>query len=284
MRCEVVAVAPSCCSGRSSTPTRRGSASSWPWPASTARTSRPGRRQPRPHRRRAASWRSAGRRGDRVRRARADAGRHHPRRHRRGDGRARWSRDDDVVERILERVRARGAGGCRPTTCARPTGPGGRDGHRRPAARHRARADLPGGRQGDLRRPGRALRDAGDRDAGRSCPTCARRAGTVAVIRSPHAAHLGRERVGPGRAPGRPHRSSSTPPGRAPHAGLPRQRHRGPQGAHHGQGRRRGRPRPRLLEAEEARCVRDILGDIVFGVDDETMEHAVGDAAGGAGA
>ena len=51
---------------------------------------------------------------------------------------------------------------------------------------------------------------------------------------------------------------------------VPRQRHRGHQGAHHREvGRRRvGRA---LLEAEEAE-LRALLGDLVFGVDDETME------------
>ena len=36
----------------------------------------------------------------------------------------------------------------------------------------------------------------------------------------------------------------------------------------------------RLVDAEE-KVVRDLVGDIVFGVDDESMEHAVGEAAGG---
>ena len=54
---------------------------------------------------------------------------------------------------------------------------------------------------------------------------------------------------------------------------LPGQRDRGHQGAHHGQGGRRGGGAA-LLDAEEAE-LRAMLGDIVFGVDDETMEHVV---------
>ena len=44
-------------------------------------------------------------------------------------------------------------------------------------------------------------------------PDLQRRAGDAADHPQPHAAHLGRERVGPGRAAGRPHRASSTRPG-----------------------------------------------------------------------
>ncbi len=59
----------------------------------------------------------------------------------------------------------------------------------------------------------------------------------------PHAAHVGDERVGPGRGAGRPHRRARHAGPR--HARLPGQRHRGAQGARHGQGAppRRGRRR-----------------------------------------
>ena len=92
--------APSCCSARSSTPTRRGSASSWPWPGidshfqvkvgdNHARIVDRHPRGPGPQRR-----------GHLLRRPRAHPGRHHPGGHRRGDGRRprpprrRWSRPD----------------------------------------------------------------------------------------------------------------------------------------------------------------------------------------------
>ena len=55
---------------------------------------------------------------------------------------------------------------------------------------------------------------------------------------------------------------------------VPRPRHRGDRRAAHREGRRPTRGRWALIEPEEAE-LREILGDLVFAVDDETMEHAV---------
>ena len=62
------------------------------------------------------------------------------------------------------------------------------------------------------------------------------------------------------------------------HAGLPRLGHRGDQGPDHRPGPRRSSDVTALLDKEDAEVRRAIgarLGDIVFGVDDESMEDAV---------
>ena len=74
---------------------------------------------------------------------------------------------------------------------------------------------------------------------------------------------------GDGRAPARRARRDRQPDDR-----VPRTRHRRARRAHHRQGRR-PRPRPRALVDAEEKELRAILGDLVFGVDDETMESAV---------
>ena len=80
--------------------------------------------------------------------------------------------------------------------------------------------------------------------AGAVLPDLARRAG-VAVIRSRTLRTWGDSESGLAEKAWPATWPSSTSRRRAPHAGLPRQRHRGPQGAHHGQGRRRGHRCPR---------------------------------------
>ena len=92
----------------------------------------------------------------------------------------------------------------------------------------------PVGRQGDLRRARRALRDEGDGRAGR--PPRPARAGP-ACRRSSAAARCARgaspSRASPSCWPTASTRSTSVG---QPDARLPGQRHRGPQGPHHGQG------------------------------------------------
>jgi hypothetical protein len=149
--------APSCCSARSSTPTRPGSANSSPSPGSTA-TSRPRSATTPIASGRPRARARAQRRGDRVRGARP-------------------TQDDitrDVIAEVMgvELVRDEaisrpasghvrgGAAPCRPTTSARPRCPGAAA--HRSDARHRARPVRPGGRQGRLRRARGALRDEGD--------------------------------------------------------------------------------------------------------------------------
>ena len=80
----------------------------------------------------------ARRRGDRVRRARAHPGRHHPRGHRRGDGRGARARRRRSPTCIRELFASRGR--VMPDNNLRQADvPGGRHGHRA-AHRHRARA------------------------------------------------------------------------------------------------------------------------------------------------
>ena len=136
----------------------------------------------------------------------------------------------------------------------------------------------PVGQQGRLRRPRRPLRDGRDVRA-RHPARPARPHGRVGRgdgrHRQPRAAHVGGQRVRAGRVPAGPHRRARRR--RRRHAGLPGLGHRGDQGAHH-------RPGPHaedvtaLLDKEDAevrRAIEERLGDIVFGVDDESMEVAV---------
>ena len=144
--------------------------------------------------------------------------------------------------------------------------------------RHGARPHLSGREQGRLRRPGRPLRDGRDVRA-RHPARPARPHGRIrrgGRDRQPRAAHMGCERVGARRVPPGPHRRARRATGdvtlaflasgiegikvritaRAAHA---RRCHRAPrQGGGRGPARHRRR-----------------LGDIVFGVDDESMEVAV---------
>ena len=199
--------------------------------------------------------------------------------HRRGDGRrarARRRRSSSASARCSRR-----AGRDMPENNLRQADvPVGRDGHRQ-QPRHRAGPDLPGRRQGHLRRARRAVRDAGDGRAGRP-PRPAGPAGATATVivsrmlRTWGAGESGLAELLADRASRR-----STTAGNADHR-LPGQRHRGHQGAHHGQGAdteaaRRAARRPRRPS------VRAVLGDLVFGVDDETMEPVVGDLLRGAG-
>ncbi len=148
------------------------------------------------------------RRGDRVRRARADARRSHPRGDRRGDGRRAAHR------RPPRRGDHRDVRHARPADGGEQPAPGARArrGDDHPAdPRHRTWVDLPGDerwrRQGDLRRAGRATRDARH---GRAC-RAARPAGALWRTqrdRQPRPADLGRERERTERAPRRGDRAA----------------------------------------------------------------------------
>ena len=89
--------------------------------------------------------------------------------------------------------------------------------------------------------------------SGTVLPDLQRRAGVHGGDPQPHAADVGDERVGPGRAAGRRASTSSTQSGQRHHR-LPGQRDRGAQGPGHGQGghRRRGRPRSLADEVDAA--------------------------------
>ena len=78
--------------------------------------------------------------------------------------------------------------------------------------------------------------------------------------------HVGVGARGDDRAPARRARRDRQPDDR-----VPRPRHRGPRRAHHREG---ARPRPRRARWSTPKRseLRAILGDLVFGVDDETME------------
>ncbi len=71
------------------------------------------------------------------------------------------------------------------------------------------------------------------------------------------------------RAPARCARSCGQP-----HDRVPRTRYRRSRRPHHREGRDR-RTAAQAIVADEEQEIRAILGDLVFGVDDETMEHAV---------
>ena len=103
-------------------------------------------------------------------------------------------------------------------------------------------------------------------------PDLARRAGVQAGDPQPHAAHVGPLRVGPRRDAGRPHRRARR--AGQPHHRLPGQRHRGPEGAHHGQGRRRRRGRGDPRRRGGACCCRSSATSC-SARDDETMEAVV---------
>ena len=182
----------------------------------------------------------ARRRGDRVRRARADPRRHHPRGDRRGDGRraraptTSWS---SVIRDLFAPPRP---GACPRTTCARPTCPSGATRHRA-AHRHRAGPHLPAsGEQGRLRGARRAVRDEGDARAGGAARP-RRRAGAAPVIVSRTLRTWGESESRPRRAARPAHRRARR--GGQPDDRVPRQRHRGHQGAPHRQGRHRRRGR-----------------------------------------
>ena len=149
-----------------------------------------GGRQPGPHRRDPGARPRAQRRRHLLRGPGPHPGRPHPGGHRRGHGRAaRVRRGDGGPD--PRTCSPAGAGACRRTTSARPTAGGGAL-HRADAG-HGAGAGLPGqpprcrrrpGGEGHLRRARRAVGDEGDGPRARSCPTCERRAGITAVIRS----------------------------------------------------------------------------------------------------
>ena len=113
-------------------------------------------------------------------------------------------------------------------------------------------------------------------------PDLVARAGVTATIRQPHPAHLGPGRVDPGRAAGRP-------------AGRPRRRAgTGPTIAFLASGIEGIKVRitakaatreatPKRCSATEEAAIRGLLGPAVFGVDDESMEAAVGKLLLGAG-
>ena len=134
---------------------------------------------------------------------------------------------------------------------------------------YRTRFDLPGRRrrcrQGRLRGPGRAPRDAGHVRAGH--PAELKRRGRRPVRdREPGPAHLGGERERPQRAPRR--RDRRTRRGRQPDPGVPGERLERAEGAHHRQGVGTSPTASTLLDEWEAR-VRAEIGDIVFGTDDD---------------
>ena len=134
--------------------------------------------------------------GHPVRRPRADPGRHHPRGDRRGHGRAAGAqRRDRAADPGAVRGARAGHGGEQPAPGGRPRRRSGDSAD----ARHGAGADLPRRRQGDLRRPGGAARDADDAARhGAARPAAARRARRG--DQEPGPAHLGPHRIGPRRA------------------------------------------------------------------------------------
>ena len=127
--------------------------------------------------------------------------------------------------------------------------------------------ELPDRRQGRLRGPGRAVRDAahGHRARpSRSARACGRALGhRVAVAED--LGHVGVGTRGDDRPPGR---RADQPDDRVPRAGIEGLVVRvTAKAATEAEARR-------MVEAEEAE-LRRIIGDLVFGVDDETMEYAV---------
>ena len=113
-------------------------------------------------------------------------------------------------------------------------------------------------------------------DATTSSPTCSRRSGETAAIVSRSLKTWGTSESALAEMIAAPARRADGNPTIAFLAsGI-----EGLVGAHHREGRDRGRGRA-LLDAEEAE-LRAILGELVFGVDDETMESAVLDVLRGA--
>ena len=132
---------------------------------------------------------------------------------------------------------------------------------------------VPGGRrQGRLRGAGRAVRDAGDGDRARDPgPRCAARVEVSAIVsRSLKTWGTSESALAEMVA----HRLDALDASGQPDDRVPRARHRRARRAHHREGRDRGDAARALVDAEEQE-LRAILGDLVFGVDDETMEHAV---------
>ena len=110
---------------------------------------------------------------------------------------------------------------------------------------------------------------------GPCCPDLRRRSGAASVIRSRTLRTWGHTESGLAElVAGRVEALEAGGPGRADDR-LPRERHRGDQAPPHGEGGRRLAAADDALDAEEAE-LRAILGEAVFGVDDETMETAVG--------
>ncbi len=272
--------APSSCSGRSSTPTRPGSASSWPRPAST-----------RSSRRRSATTssgivgRAARRPWPAATRWSCAAASARPRTTSPAPAIARVMGvelvlDPDLVELHPADVLVAQPAHARPTTWRRPTCP------KAPAIispdpRHRARADLPGPWEGTGSR---------SRRCSTPCPACPTRCRTCSSGRSCPTSDAGRatsapssaarcargataSRAWPSGSP--PGSTSSTRTGngrrwpsspaasRASRCASPPRRPTEQRGPGHGRGR-------------GGRDLRDLLGDLVFGVDDETMESGGG--------
>jgi nicotinamide-nucleotide amidase len=164
----------------------------------------------------------------------------------------------------------------------RPPGRRAGGGHHHPAGDgHRARAHLPAGPQGDLRRARCALRDGRDVRPGHP----ARPAGPHGRgrrgerHRQPGGADLGRQRVRAGRVPAGADRGAPIPTVcRRARSPWPSWR-RASRGSRCGS--RRGPPRwPKAPPCSTSRrrpceAIEADLGDIVFGVDDESMEVAV---------
>ncbi len=133
-------------------------------------------------------------------------------------------RDDGVVEAIRTMFASRGRE--MPDSNLRQADvPEGATDHP-PDQGDRPRAHLPGRAQGDLRRPRGALRDVRHVRAGhrpRPAPADGRAGRDHRGHRQPGHPHLGHERVGTGRDPGRPHRRARRPDGE-PSAGAGRRR------------------------------------------------------------
>ena len=261
--------APSCCSGRSSTPTRRGWASSSPSSASSTCA-----------RRRWATTSAASSTCSREALERADAvivcGGLGPTQ----DDITREAiaevmgvelvRDAEVADVHPRSCSSRAGARWRTTTCARPTCPWA------PTVIEQRTGtapgpDLPGGGQGRLRGARRALRDEGDARAGGAARPGAP-AGVAAGDRQPGAAHVGRERVARRRAARSPARVLDEA-GNATIAFLAS----GIEGIKVRLTARGDSEEPptALLDAEEAE-VRAVLGDIVFSGEDLPMEAEVG--------
>ena len=205
------------------------------------------------------------RRGGAHRRARADDRRPHPRRagaRRRG---GRSTRSPELEQQLRDRFAAYG--------CAMPperAAPGRRPGRGRAAGqpgRHGARSAAGDRRPAGRRAAGPAARDAGGRARRTCCPELAARTGTVVTTRTLRCAGAGESNVAAARR-GR----GAGAAGRRP--GLPRRRRASCGCASPPIGD------PAVLEPLVEACAA-VLGDAVFGQDDETLPGGGRPAAAG---
>ncbi len=237
MRCEVVAVGTELLLGQIVDTNSSWIGEQLAWPAST-RISRPrSATTSTASRRRSAIALERSRRRHRVRRPRPDPGRHHPRRDRRRDGRRAVRRPGDRGPDPGD-VRVSRVATCPQNNLRQAEVPEGAsaDGA---AAGHRARAGVPDRRP---RRDGKVIYavpgvpyEMKEMVEGTVLPDLQRRAGTVSAssAAAPCAPGARASRAWPSCWPVRIDELDASG---ALHARLPGQRHRGPQGAAHGQG------------------------------------------------